>query len=114
MVTIVLLVIWVCGTVPKHEDRIINICAKKKIPNLQFHFFLQTFVTSLQILIYKKPVPIVVVDGTVLVATIGATVAAATGVTGLKMGFCGQQNIFISVTVLRGYSLLLQTAIKKQ
>lgn len=31
--------------------------------------------------------PIVVVDGTVLVATMGATVAAATGVTGLKMGF---------------------------
>lgn len=89
---------------------------QERIPNLQFHFFffLQTFVTSLQILIYKKPVPIVVVDGTVLVATIGATVAAATGVTGLKMGFCGQQNIFISVTVLRGYSLLLQAAIKKQ
>lgn len=28
MVTIVLLVIWVCGTVPKHEDRIINICVR--------------------------------------------------------------------------------------
>lgn len=115
MVTIVLLVIWVCGTVPKHEqDRIINICAKKEFPICSFIFFIQTFVTSLQILIDKKPVPIVVVDGTVLVATIGATVAAATGVTGLKMGFCGQQNIFISVTVLRGYSLLLQAAIKKQ
>lgn len=35
--------------------------------------------------------PIVVVDGTVLVATMGATVAAATGVTGLKMGFCGRR-----------------------
>lgn len=32
------------------------------------------------------------VDGTVLVATIGATVAAATGVTGLKIGFCGREN----------------------
>ncbi len=28
MVTIVLLVIWVGGTVPKHEDRIINICVR--------------------------------------------------------------------------------------
>lgn len=35
--------------------------------------------------------PIVVVDGTVFVATMGATVAAATGVTGLKMGFWGRQ-----------------------
>lgn len=34
------------------------------------------------------------VDGRVLVATIGATVAAATGVTGLKMGFCKEQNHF--------------------
>lgn len=42
---------------------------------------------------HKKPVPIVVVDGTVLVATMGATVAAATGVTGLKMGFCAGQNV---------------------
>lgn len=47
MVTIVLLVIWVCVTAP-----------------------------------------IVVVDGTVFVATIGATVAAATGVTLLNMDFC--------------------------
>lgn len=37
----------------------------------------------------EELVPIVVVDGTVLVATMGATVAAATGVTGLKMGFWG-------------------------
>lgn len=36
-----------------------------------------------------------VVDGTVLEATIGATVAAATGVTGLKMGFCGETNIIL-------------------
>ncbi len=42
-----------------------------------------------------------VVDGTVLLERIGATVAAATGVTGLKIGFCGEQKIraFISVTV---------------
>lgn len=33
-----------------------------------------------------------VVDGKVLVATIGATVAAATAVTGLKMGFCEGPN----------------------
>lgn len=46
MVTIVLLVIWVCGTVP-----------------------------------------VVVAAGTVLVATMGATVAAATGVTVLKIDF---------------------------
>lgn len=39
----------------------------------------------------QKPRPIVVVEGTVFVATIGATVAAATGVTGLKIGFCGEQ-----------------------
>lgn len=39
----------------------------------------------------QKPGPIVVVEGTVFVATIGATVAAATGVTGLKIGFCGEQ-----------------------
>lgn len=54
---------------------------------------LPCFVTNLRTLIYKKSIPIVVVDGTVLVATIGATVAAATGVTGLKMGFCGEQKI---------------------
>lgn len=40
----------------------------------------------------KKSLPIAVVDGTVLVATIGATVAAATGVTVLKMGFCLEQR----------------------
>lgn len=34
------------------------------------------------------PVPVPVVDGSVLVASIGATVAAATGVTVLKIGFC--------------------------
>ena len=33
----------------------------------------------------------VVVDGTVLVATMGATVAAATGVTELKMDFCREE-----------------------
>lgn len=43
-------------------------------------------------IISQKSAPIVVVDGTVFVATMGATVAAATGVTGLKMGFCGTQN----------------------
>lgn len=41
----------------------------------------------------QSQVPIVVVDGTVLVATIGATVAAATGVTGLKIGFYGEKKI---------------------
>lgn len=45
----------------------------------------------------QKPGPIVVVEGTVFVATIGATVAAATGVTGLKIGFCWEQ---ISITLL--------------
>jgi len=34
----------------------------------------------------------VVVDGTVLAAPTGATVAAATGVTGLKMDFCGREE----------------------
>ena len=43
-------------------------------------------------LMFEKPIPIAVVDGTVLVATIGATVAAATGVTVLKMGFCLEQK----------------------
>lgn len=37
-------------------------------------------------------IPIVVVDGTVLVATIGATVAAATGATELKIGFCEREK----------------------
>lgn len=32
--------------------------------------------------------PVAVVEGTVFVATMGATVAAATGVTVLKMDFC--------------------------
>ena len=41
-----------------------------------------------------------VVDGTLLVATIGATVAAATGVTVLKMGFCeGKKGGIISVNI---------------
>lgn len=38
-------------------------------------------------------VPVVVVDGTVLVAKMGATVAAATGVTGLKIDFYKQKSI---------------------
>lgn len=37
---------------------------------------------------FRLLVPVVVVDGTVLVASMGATVAAATGVTVLKIGFC--------------------------
>lgn len=36
--------------------------------------------------------PMEVVDGIVLVATIGATVAAATGVTVLKIDFCGPKT----------------------
>lgn len=45
-------------------------------------------------------IPIDVVDGTVLVATIGATVAATTGVAVLNMGFCdgGEKGAIISVT----------------
>lgn len=63
-----------------------------------------------------KLIPIVVVDGTVLVATIGATVAAATGVTVLKMGFCWRKKKreMISVTVLNDFLLLFLTIIKKQ
>lgn len=38
-------------------------------------------------------VPVVVADGTVLVAKMGATVAAATGVTGLKIDFYKQKSI---------------------
>lgn len=36
-------------------------------------------------------VPVVVADGTVLAAKIGATVAAATGLTVLKIDFCGHK-----------------------
>lgn len=55
-----------------------------------------------------------VVDGTVLVATIGATVAAATGVTVLKMGFCiGQTNSNLS-HVLIYYLGFLQGVSEKQ
>ena len=39
----------------------------------------------------KEGVPMVVVDGTALVATMGATVAAAIGVMVLKMDFCGDE-----------------------
>lgn len=84
MVTIVLLVIWVCGAEPKHEDRINN----------NVFSFIVKHCRQLYTLMYKELIPSVVVDGTVLVATIGATVAAATGVTGLKMGFCGEQVQF--------------------
>lgn len=84
MVTIVLLVIWVCGTVPEHkQDGLFNI----QLKNLNIWFY-ETKVADINT---QKPAPIVVVEGTVFVATIGATVAAATGVTGLKIGFCGKQ-----------------------
>lgn len=43
----------------------------------------------------KKSVPIVVVDGTVFVATIGATVAA--GVTVLNKDFCLEQETWVLV-----------------
>lgn len=41
---------------------------------------------------FRLLVPVVVVDGTVLVASMGATVAAAIGVTVLKIGFCKKQR----------------------
>lgn len=42
-----------------------------------------------------------VADGTVLAAKIGDTVAAATGLTVLNIGFCGQQihTFQVSVTI---------------
>lgn len=43
--------------------------------------------------IFSSILPAVVVDGTVLVARMGATVAAATGVTVLKIGFCREEYI---------------------
>lgn len=46
----------------------------------------------LNIDLQNNSIPIVVVDGTVFVATIGATVAAATGVTVLKIDFCENKN----------------------
>lgn len=50
---------------------------------------------------FEAIIPIVVVDGTV-VATIGATVAAATGVTVLKIGFCKQKTrVVFSSTVCK-------------
>lgn len=39
-----------------------------------------------------KKLPVVVAEGALLVAKIGATVAAATGVTVLKIGFCRQNK----------------------
>lgn len=39
-----------------------------------------------------KILPVVVAEGALLVAKIGATVAAATGVTVLKIGFCRQKE----------------------
>lgn len=55
-----------------------------------------------------------VVDGTVFVATIGATVAAATGVTVLKMDFCGAQIMQNLSHSVNDYSLFLKPDIKKQ
>lgn len=49
----------------------------------------------------RKVVPVVVVDGTVLVAKRGATVAAATGVTVLKIGFWKQQCTHIRVLIIK-------------
>lgn len=41
---------------------------------------------------FRLLVPVVAVDGTVLVASMGATVAAATGVMVLKIGFCKKRH----------------------
>lgn len=89
MVTIVLLVIWVCGTVPKNKKDSFFLKKIHVDQKLSFDFF----VTKSQLTTEKRPLPIVVVEGTVFVATIGATVAAATGVTGLKIGFCEEQKL---------------------
>lgn len=89
MVTIVLLVIWVCGTVPVHKQSKINdICVRITAHTAVDFLVLWSNRTNYYGELYNvnKAIPIVVVDGTVLVATIGATVAA--GVTVLKMGFC--------------------------
>lgn len=68
-----------------------NVCTVTVTIKILFYLTINKIILHITFL-FRILVPVVVVNGMVLVASIGATVAAATGVTVLKIGFCKEMS----------------------